>query len=44
VIKLLVSLDIAALWLPVFRVRLLAESLEEAAGFKAVSAVTPASG
>jgi hypothetical protein len=29
---------------PVFRVRLLAESLEEAAGFKAVSAVTPASG
>jgi RNA-directed DNA polymerase len=29
---------------PVFRVRLLAESLEEAAGFKTVSAVTPASG
>jgi hypothetical protein len=29
---------------PVFRVRLLAESLEEAAGFKTVSAETPASG
>jgi hypothetical protein len=29
---------------PVFRVRLLAESLEVAAGFKTVSAVTPASG
>jgi hypothetical protein len=29
---------------PVFRVRLLVESLEEAAGFKTVSAVTPASG
>jgi len=29
---------------PVFRVRLLAESLEEAAGFKTVSAMTPASG
>ena len=29
---------------PVFRVRLLAESLEEAAGFKTVSAETSASG
>ena len=29
---------------PFFGVRLLAESLEEAAGFKTVSAVTPASG